>query len=240
MIITRSFPDTIIARPISNDIASLQPNFSMRCGLQCNIILRHKKVRLAINTAFRNYSTAAWNSCHSFTKSLIRRILTAIASSVITVRSYPRHIRRRNIVICVNKLVFFMQRGRLGRRYLQQYSAKRHNDGSSNADNFWYKPLISLMNLHFPLTVCVLLHLAYILANKNVNANVTDHENSPLSWSKVVTLLILNKGLFFSCTVSNYYFNLLFLGSLSKPPAFNPANSRARSNRCTYSLDVPD
>ena len=197
MIITCSLPDAIVARPIGNDIASFQPNFSMRRGLQRNIILRHKKVRLAINTAFRNYSTTAWKNRQGFSKGLIRRIFAAIARSVITVRSYPRHIRGGNTVVCVNKLVFFMQRGRLGRRYLQHYSAKRHNDGSSNADNFWYKPFISLMNLHFPLTVCVLLHLAYILANKNVNANVTDHENSPLSWSKVVTLLILNKGLFF-------------------------------------------
>lgn len=108
MIITCSLPDAIVARPIGNDIASFQPNFSMRRGLQRNIILRHKKVRLAVNTALRNYGAAAWNSCHSFTKSLIRRILTAIASSVITVRSYPRHIRRRDAVVCVNKLVFFM------------------------------------------------------------------------------------------------------------------------------------
>ena len=64
-----------------------------------------------------------------------------------------------------------MQRGRLGRRYLQHYSAKRHNDGSSNADNFWYKPLISLMNFIFPSLFVSYYTLPIILANKNINAN---------------------------------------------------------------------
>ena len=65
-------PHITFARPVSHDITTLQPHLSVRCCLHSDILLRHKKVWLAVDTTLCYHCSAVADLRDGAAKALVR------------------------------------------------------------------------------------------------------------------------------------------------------------------------
>ena len=105
-----------------NDGAAFQPDITMRLRLQGNVVLGHKKMRLAVCPAFQDDGRAIRRPLHGSADGIQRLVATAITASR-GIGGNPEDVFSRDGIIRINRLILVIHgsvRLRQSKRYGQQ------------------------------------------------------------------------------------------------------------------------
>ena len=206
--VASGLPHITFARPVSHDITTFQPYLGVGCCLHGDILLRHKKVWLAVDTTLCHHCSAVANLRHGATKALVRCRLTSVTFVVIPVGRHPGYVGVRHSVICLDIIIVFIQTGcvhRIEAIKKPAYSEPTHSHNRCDAHD---DPTFLTSNLHcsfLPLSVGVRFTLQRLFYHNGRTGQLTITRMTALSY-RVCPAQHTYFASLASCTIASYIY----------------------------------